>query len=183
MKKFDGAKVTKFRVERGWTKTHLGELVGLSQQSITDIEYNRNKSQLNRDFQNKLSEVFGVPVSEFYSEESEIKYNYKPSGSRAKSNSPFRKIEFGIEQFLEASKGYDEIVEVEYIGFEKSRMDAWEFLDLYGDRKIRLIKTEIAKEVTTTYREDELIDKDETINSVIVLYVKSRKDKIDEQEF
>ncbi|MCK3931988.1 hypothetical protein HCC17_07970, partial [Streptococcus suis] len=74
-------------------------------------------------------------------------------------------------------------VEVEYIGFEKSRMDAWEFLDLYGDRKIRLIKTEIAKEVTTTYREDELIDKDETINSVIVLYVKPRKDKSDEQEF
>ncbi len=62
-------------------------------------------------------------------------------------------------------------------------MDAWEFLDLYGDRKIRLIKTEIAKEVTTTYREDELIDKDETINSVIVLYVKPRKDKSDEQEF
>ena len=43
LKKFDGAKVTKFREQRRWTKTHLGKLVGLSQQSITDIEYNRNK--------------------------------------------------------------------------------------------------------------------------------------------
>ncbi|HEM4564567.1 TPA: helix-turn-helix transcriptional regulator, partial [Streptococcus suis] len=74
MKKFDGAKVTKFREQRRWTKTYLGKLVGLSQQSITDIEYNRNKSELNRNFQNKLSEVFGVPISKFYSEESEIKY-------------------------------------------------------------------------------------------------------------
>ncbi|HFU4085616.1 TPA: helix-turn-helix transcriptional regulator [Streptococcus suis] len=175
MKKFDGAKVTKFRVQRGWTKTHLGKLVGLSQQSITDIEYNRNKSQLNRSFQNKLSEVFGVPVSELYSEESEIKYNYKPSGSRAKSNSPFRKIEFGIESFLEASKYGDSSVEVERIGVDNSRMDAWEFLDLYGDRRIRVIKTEIEKEVTEIYRGNELIDKDEEISSVIVLYVNSRK--------
>lgn len=175
MKKFDGAKVTKFRVQRGWTKTHLGKLVGLSQQSITDIEYNRNKSQLNRSFQNKLSEVFGVPVSEFYSEESEIKYNYKPSGSRAKSNSPFRKIEFGIESFLEASKNGDSSVEVERIGVDNSRMDAWEFLDLYGDRRIRAIKTEIEKEVTEIYRGYELVDKDEEISSVIVLYVNSRK--------
>lgn len=175
MKKFDGAKVTKFRVQRGWTKTHLGKLVGLSQQSITDIEYNRNKSQLNRSFQNKLSEVFGVPVSEFYSEESEIKYNYKPSGSRAKSNSPFRKIEFGIESFLEASKDGDSSVEVERIGVDNSRMDAWEFLDLYGDRRIRAIKTEIEKEVTEIYRGYELVDKDEEISSVIVLYVNSRK--------
>ncbi|HEM5067144.1 TPA: helix-turn-helix transcriptional regulator, partial [Streptococcus suis] len=52
MKKFDGAKVTKFREQRRWTKTYLGKLVGLSQQSITDIEYNRNKSELNRNFQN-----------------------------------------------------------------------------------------------------------------------------------
>lgn len=57
--------VTKFREKYGWTKTHLGELLGVSQQSITDIEYNRNKTEPTREFQNNLAEVLGVSVSDF----------------------------------------------------------------------------------------------------------------------
>ena len=173
MKKINGAMVTKFREKYGWTKTHLGELLGVSQQSITDIEYNRNKTEPTREFQNNLAEVLGVSVSDFYSEENDIEYNFKPSGSR--NSSPFKKIEFGIEQFLNSSKQYDVIVEVERIGIKNSRMDAYDFVDLYGDRRIRGINTEIEKEVTSTYRNDELIYTDETLSSVVVLYVKANK--------
>ena len=54
-------------------------------------------------------------------------------------------------------------------------MDAYDFVDLYGDRRIRGINTEIEKEVTSTYRNDELIYTDETLSSVVVLYVKANK--------
>lgn len=176
MKKFDGAKVTKFREEYEWSKTYLGELLGVSQQAITDIEYNRNKTEPNWEFQKNIAELLGVSVDELYSEEEDIEYHFKPSGSRkAKKESPFKKLEFGIERFLESSKEYDTIVEVECLGERNSRIDAWSFLDLYGDRKIRGIKTEIEKEITSTYRDNELIDEDETITSIIVLYVKSSR--------
>lgn len=175
MKKFDGAKVRKFKDEYEWTSTYLGELLGVSQQTMSDIELNRNKTEPTWEFQCELATVLGVSVDDLYSDEEEIVYHFKPSGSRTKSVQPFRRIEFGIEQFLEVSKKGDTIVEVERIGIENSRMDAWEFLDLYGDRKIRAIKTEIEKAITATYRDNELIDKDETFSSVIVISVDYRK--------
>lgn len=46
MKRFNGAKVRELREKKGWSQQFLGDCVNINQRTISDIELNRNKTEL-----------------------------------------------------------------------------------------------------------------------------------------
>lgn len=82
---FNGAKLTELREKRGLTKTELANKLSVSQQYISDIELNRNKT-VDDEFVRKLAIRFQTPKTFFYDDYENINFNYKPSGSRAQKN-------------------------------------------------------------------------------------------------
>lgn len=83
---FNGAKLTELREKRGLTKTELAKKLGVSQQFISDIELNRNKT-VSDGFVRKLAIRFQTPKTFFYDVYENINFNFKSSGSNVqKSN-------------------------------------------------------------------------------------------------
>lgn len=72
MKRVNGAKIRQLRVEKGWSQELLGEYVNINQRTISDIELNRNKSDIGEKDINVFAEVFQVSPEYFFDDESNI---------------------------------------------------------------------------------------------------------------
>ena len=159
MKKINGAKIRHLREEKGWTQELLGEYVNIDQRTISDIELNRNKSDIGEKDINAFAEVFQVSPEYFFDDESNIVTNHKPSGSRTVTS---KKIK--ISDIIKISNEYMEVFDGKYI-------EAHEFIKLYGDFEVKNIKVELKCTKTSIYRNNELIDKDSETSTVVVLEV------------
>ncbi|EGE53367.1 helix-turn-helix domain-containing protein [Streptococcus parauberis] len=96
---FNGAKLTEVREKRGLTKTELAKKLGVSQQYISDIELNRNKT-VSDEFVTRLAIYFQTKKVEFYDYYENINFNFKPSGSRCLKKS--------TKEFLESLSNFNE---------------------------------------------------------------------------
>lgn len=61
-----GKMVQRLREAQGWSQQRLAELAGVGQSHISDIEGNRKMPSVK--VLQKLADVFGVPVGQFFEE-------------------------------------------------------------------------------------------------------------------
>ncbi|HEL1563756.1 TPA: helix-turn-helix transcriptional regulator [Streptococcus suis] len=163
MKRFNGAKVRELREKKGWSQQFLGDCVNINQRTISDIELNRNKTELEEWAILAFSKVFCVSKEFFFDDAENIITNYKPSGSR-NYRPAFKLHKMKLSDIRELTKARVDV-------FNGSYYEIDDYLEVFDDAEVKAIRTELAQTITSYYRNNDLIDEDTETESVIVLEV------------